>query len=51
MGKTFYYTNVYFKSKCKNMMDDRGKTGTKKHIMSRINLVHVANVSIRQRGE
>lgn len=33
------------------MMDDRGKTGTKKHIMSRINLVHVANVSIRQRGE
>ena len=27
------------------MMDDRGKTGTKKHIMSRINLVHVAHVS------
>lgn len=25
-GKTFYHTNVLFKSKCKNMMDNRGKT-------------------------
>lgn len=55
-GKLFYHTNVHFKSRCKNMMDNRGKTvdkghNAKKHIMSRINLVHVTNVSVRQRGE
>lgn len=55
-GKQFYHTNVHFKSRCKNMMDNRGKLfdkghNAKKHIMSIINLVHVTNVSIRQRGE
>lgn len=25
-GKPFYHTNVYPKSRCKNMMDNRGKT-------------------------
>lgn len=28
-GKPFYHTNVHFKFKCENMMDNRGKTLTK----------------------
>lgn len=54
MGKTFYHTNVHFESKCKNVMDNRGIV-VWKGLMSRNilhqKLVHVTNVSIRQRGE